>query len=136
MMDDSGCIFLLLRQFIPELKTKNIKFPVVLYLDGNCCHINIIISDICSENDIELIFFPPNTTFILRPYTTLLSSSHWKGCGKIGWMIGQARNPRNQVNFKNVAHLLNDVWQKLPLMYGQNGFRACGLYPWNSAAVR
>lgn len=47
-----------------------------------------------------------------------------------------SKRPQNQVTIKNIAHLLHDVWQKLPLKYGQNGFRACGLYPWDPKAVR
>lgn len=59
--------FWLLHQFIPQLKAKNTKFPFVLYMDGHRSHINIKITDIWSENNIELIYFPPNTTHILQP---------------------------------------------------------------------
>jgi hypothetical protein len=67
-MDDSGSIlFLVASPIIPQLKTKNTKFPFVLCMDGHRSHINIKITDICSENNIELICFPPNTTHILQP---------------------------------------------------------------------
>ncbi|KAK4027178.1 hypothetical protein OUZ56_016190 [Daphnia magna] len=32
--------------------------------------------------------------------------------------------------------LLNEVWADLSPKYGQNGFRVCGLYPWNPNAVK
>jgi hypothetical protein len=58
MTVDAFCHWLL-HQFIPELKIKDVHFPVVLYLDGHRSHINIWISDICTENDFVLICFPP-----------------------------------------------------------------------------
>jgi hypothetical protein len=70
---DAFC-FWLLDPFIPELKGKQIQFPVLLYIDGHRSHINIRISDICSENEIVLICFSPNTTHILQPCDVVFSS--------------------------------------------------------------
>jgi hypothetical protein len=57
--------FWLLHQFVPELKRNQVKFPVVLYLDGHQSHVNIAISEICTEHDIILFCFPLNSTHIL-----------------------------------------------------------------------
>jgi hypothetical protein len=127
--------FWLLNTFIPELKGKRIQFPVLLYIGGHRSHINIRISDICSENEIVLICFPPNTTHILQPCDVAFFKS-LKGLWRTKVNEWTIQHPQNKVAIKNMAHLLDDIWQNLPLTFGKNGFRACGLYPWNSEAVR
>ncbi len=134
MTVDAFC-FWLLNQFLPELKGNQVKFPVVLFIDGHRSHINIRISDICFENDIILICFPPNTTHILQPCDVALFKplkEQWRS--KVSEWTN--KHPQNKVTIQNMARLLHEVWQNLPLKYGKNGFRACGLFPWNPAAVR
>jgi hypothetical protein len=127
--------FWLLHQFVPELKRNQVEFPVVLYQDGHRSHVNIAISEICAEHDIILICFPPNSTHILQPCDVAFFKP-FKGLWREKVNEWTSKRPQNQVTIKNIAHLLHDVWQKLPLKYGQNGFRACGLYPWDPKAVR
>ncbi|KZS19939.1 Uncharacterized protein APZ42_013502 [Daphnia magna] len=134
MTVDAFCHWLL-HQLIPELKIKEVHFPVVLYLDGHRSHMNIRISDICTENDIVLICFPPNTTHILQPCDVALFKP-LKGLWKAKVHEWTGKHPTNKVPVKNMAHLLNEVWQNLSASYGQKGFRVCGLYPWNPDAVK
>ncbi len=69
MTVDAFCYWLL-HQFVPELKKANVTFPVALFLDGHRSHINIRISEICTQNEIVLICFPPNSTHLLQPCDT------------------------------------------------------------------
>lgn len=41
--------------FYPWLKENNIKFPVILFLDGLSSHLTLPLSNFCTENQIELI---------------------------------------------------------------------------------
>ena len=134
MTVESFC-FWLLHQFIPQLKSRNIEFPVILYLDGHRSHLNLEISEIFAENDIVLICFPPNTTHILQPCDVALFKP-LKELWRTRVNEWTSQKPDNIVNVRNLSHLLNDVWQNLPERYGQKGFMACGLYPFNPEAVR
>ncbi len=118
--------FWLLNQFILELKRNKTVFPVVLYLDGHRSHLNIKTSEICLQNQIVLICFPPNTTHILQPCDVAFLKP-LKGLWQTKVNEWTSQHPQNQVSIRNVALLLHDVWQNLPLKYGKNGFRAFGL---------
>jgi hypothetical protein len=61
-----------------------------------------------------LICFPPNTTHILQPCDVALFNP-LKGLWHTRVDEWASQKPENTVTVKNVAHLLNDVWQKLPL---------------------
>ena len=83
------------------------------------------------ELDIGILF----TTHILQPWDVALFKP-LKECCKSRVNEWTMQDPSNKVTQQIMAGLLHDVWQNLPLKYGQNGFRACRLYPWNPKAVR
>ena len=135
-MDDGGGILLLAAPSICAwTEEESGRIPCRVVPDGHRSHVNIAISEICAEHDIILICFPPNSTHILQPCDVAFFKP-FKGLWREKVNEWTSKRPQNQVTIKNIAHLLHDVWQKLPLKYGQNGFRACGLYPWDPKAVR
>jgi len=53
--------------FYSWLIKNQIKFPVVLYLDGHSSHLTLPLVQFCRSNQIELIALYPNATHILQP---------------------------------------------------------------------
>lgn len=49
------------------LKSKMIKRPVLLFIDGHKSHLTLHVSKFCSDHKIVLIAFHPNATHILQP---------------------------------------------------------------------
>lgn len=53
--------------FHPELKRKEVAFPVVLFVDGHKSHVSLNLAELCRELQIELICLYPNATRIQQP---------------------------------------------------------------------
>lgn len=53
--------------FHPWLTAQNIKFPIILFLDGHTSHLTLALSEFCSNNEIILIALCANATHILQP---------------------------------------------------------------------
>ncbi|CAH1979773.1 unnamed protein product [Acanthoscelides obtectus] len=53
--------------FHPHLVKHNIKFPVILFLDGHKSHLNYSLSLLCKRLQIEIFALYPNSTRILQP---------------------------------------------------------------------
>lgn len=53
--------------FIKYLDENNIQRPVILFLDGHSSHMTLPLSELCSQNQIELVAFYPNATHVLQP---------------------------------------------------------------------
>lgn len=51
----------------PYLKKINIKFLIILFVDGHSTHLTYEISDFCSKLEIVLISLYPNSTRIMQP---------------------------------------------------------------------
>ena len=85
--------------------------------------------------DIILIALYPNATRILQPADV----SAFKPI-KNGWkkavLVYQRNNPNKGITKENFASILQTVIDKsLSAETIQNGFRSCGLYPWNKDAI-
>lgn len=121
--------------FYPQLKSRNIKFPVILYVDGHKTHLDRKLSEICSKFQIILIALYPNATRILQPAdvsTFKPLKDGWRK-GVIAW---RRLNPNAELTKREFAPLLKCVLDKtLNSSIIINGFRACGLFPWNCDAI-
>lgn len=54
--------------FIPWLKSKNVKMPVLLLIDGHKSHLTLNVCRLCKENGIVLNALLPNATHhIIQP---------------------------------------------------------------------
>ncbi|KAK9754853.1 DDE superfamily endonuclease [Popillia japonica] len=101
--------------FYPYLKKTNIEFPVILFLDGHKSHLSYQLSQLCSELQIILIALYPNCTRILQPADVGCFKplkSFWK-TAVADWRPISSLKPETLIN----------------------GFRACGLQPWNPDAL-
>uniref|UniRef100_A0A1B0CYT8 Uncharacterized protein n=1 Tax=Phlebotomus papatasi TaxID=29031 RepID=A0A1B0CYT8_PHLPP len=121
--------------FIPYLNQKKIKRPVAVFLDGHSSHMTLHLSRLCREHEIILIALYPNATHILQPLDVAVFKpvkSRWQYL-KRAWRIN---HNGQEVSKFDVPTLLNAVISEDQM--GNNirsGFRATGLYPFDSTKV-
>lgn len=118
------------------LDDNNIKRPVLLFIDGHTSHLSYHVSKFCSENGIILIALFPNATHLLQPMDVAVFRSlkgSWKAAVH-SWRLQNIDTPiLRKVNFCPLLNkVLNDA---LTTEIFQNGFRKCGLVPWNPDEV-
>lgn len=53
--------------FLPWAKSKDIPFPLVVFIDGHASHLTLSLCEFCNENDIILVALLPNATHIYQP---------------------------------------------------------------------
>nr|CAH7736048.1 unnamed protein product [Callosobruchus chinensis] len=110
-------------------------FPIVLFLDGHKSHLTYELSILCSELNIEVIALYPNATRILQPCDVAVFRPI-----KMGWKKAvrefNEQNPGEIVNKISFAPLLENVVNNIVKAETLiNGFRACGLFPFNPDSV-
>nr|CAH7716029.1 unnamed protein product [Callosobruchus chinensis] len=110
-------------------------FPIVLFLDGHKSHLTYELSILCSELNIEVIALYPNATRILQPCDVAVFRPI-----KLGWKKAvrefNEQNPGEIVNKVSFAPLLENVVNNIVKAETLiNGFRACGLFPFNTDSV-
>jgi len=121
--------------FYPFLVENSIQFPVILFVDGHKSHLTYQLSNLCSQLKIVLIALYPNATRILQPADV----SAFRPL-KYGWKKGLSewrnQNPTSSVTKKDFAPILDKVLKntvKSSVLI--NGFKACGLFPWNKNQI-
>nr|CAH7736046.1 unnamed protein product [Callosobruchus chinensis] len=121
--------------FHPFLVERGATFPIVLFLDGHKSHLTYELSILCSELNIEVIALYPNATRILQPCDVAVFRPI-----KMGWKKAvrefNEQNPGEIVNKISFAPLLENVVNNIVKAETLiNGFRACGLFPFNPDSV-
>nr|XP_053614254.1 uncharacterized protein LOC128677433 [Plodia interpunctella] len=121
--------------FYPYLQRRGIKLPVIYFLDGHKTHLTYEVSKLCKELGIELIALYPNATRILQPADVSVFrpvKAAWKDAART-WLIN---NPGETITKINFAGILEDALNKsIKAETLINGFRACGLMPFNPDAI-
>jgi len=117
--------------FHPFLIQSGIEFPVILFVDGHKSHLTYHLSILCNNLKIILIALYPNATRILQP-ADVAAFRPLKGGWKKGVFEWRNENPHCAITKKDFAPILQKVINKTirPEIL-MNGFKACGLYPWN-----
>lgn len=121
--------------FHPHLIDKNIKFPVLLFLDGHKSHLTYELSLLCNALNIEVIALYPNATRILQPCDVAVFRPI-----KMGWKKAvrefYEKNPGQVLNKMTFAPLLEKVVTEVVKPETlEHGFKACGLFPFNPNAI-
>lgn len=117
----------------PWLVDNEVDFPVILYLDGHKSHLSLELSEFCTEKKIILYCLPPNATHILQPCDVSIFKplkSYWKDVIKAHNLI--SKSPITKNNFGNI---FKDAFDKVKPESIINGFKACGMFPFNPDAV-
>jgi hypothetical protein len=119
--------------FHPYLVKQNVIFPVILFVDGHKSHITYDLSVLCNLQ-IELIALYPNATRILQP-ADVAAFCPIKSAWRKAVREFNENYPDETVNKKNIAGLLQNILMCVKPETLINGFRVCGLCPFNSDAV-
>lgn len=121
--------------FYPWLIQMNIELPIILYIDGHASHLTQPLTMFCMAHKIILIALYPNCTHILQPLDVSvfkpLKSEYVKVAEK-----DRSENNQLSVQKEDIANLLYKTLNNLNVKdILKNGFRRCGLYPFNANAV-
>lgn len=126
--------------FYPWLVSQGIVFPVILFIDGHTSHISLQTSQFCEEKQIILVALCPNATHLIQPMDVAVFKplkSAWRKTVH-SWRLEKLENGEPPVlKRKDFAKLLHEVIDKAVADTTLiNGFRKCGLVPWNPRAVQ
>ena len=129
--------------FYPWVTSNNVKFPVILFVDGHSSHLTMELSNFCVENQIELISLYPNATHILQPMDVAVFHPL-----KNGWKRGvqnyKIQNEGRKIRKESFGPLLKQVIQQTLFPDSEllvdsttikNGFKACGLFPFTADGI-
>ncbi|TGZ48876.1 Uncharacterized protein DBV15_12526, partial [Temnothorax longispinosus] len=121
--------------FYKWLQENNYVFPIILYVDGHSLHMTLPLLKFCKEHLIELVVLYPNATHIIQPLDVAVFHPLKDSYRKV---LRQWRIDNNVVDVKK--HMFAPVLKMALESYDltdavKNGFRACGLYPFNADAV-
>ncbi|XP_072389692.1 uncharacterized protein [Diabrotica undecimpunctata] len=121
--------------FYPHLIENNIKLPVILFVDGHKSHLSYQLSVLCNELQIEVIALYPNATRILQPCDVSIFrplKEAWRQSVR-EW---EEQHPGGVVNKVVFASILEQAIKKsCKTETVVNGFKACGLFPFNADAI-
>lgn len=123
--------------FNPWLDASGVKKPIIFFIDGHKSHLTMSLSEFCSSNGIILYALPPNATHIMQPCDVSVFKplkSQWQATVR-EWQMCEENT--NQILTKSkFCLLLKKVLKKENLSQTiKNGFRKCGLFPYNPSAV-
>jgi hypothetical protein len=118
----------------PHLKRINVKFPIILFVDGHTTHLTYEVSKLCSTLEVVLVALYPNAIRILQP-ADVSCFRPIKSMWKKDVMEWRRNNPFCQLTKKDVAPILSNIIKGLQAETISHDFRACGLYPWNANSI-
>lgn len=122
--------------FHPWLVQCKMSLPVIVFVDGHKSHVCYQTTEFCRKNGIILICLYPNSTHVLQPLDVAFFRGLKVGWNRklIDWRIERAGEPLTRSEF---APLLKQAVDDLDNLAStlQNGFRKCGLVPFDPDAV-
>lgn len=119
------------------VENNGIKKPILLLVDGHKSHMSMVLSVMCEQLGIILYALPPNSTHMLQPADVSVFGplkNHWKNIVRI--FLSKPENINSAVTKTNFCALFRDTMENSNIQDNiKNGFRRCGLYPYNPDAV-
>ncbi|XP_050552311.1 uncharacterized protein LOC118281061 [Spodoptera frugiperda] len=119
----------------PYLVENKIQFPIILFVDGHKSHMNYDLSESCKEKGIILIALYPNATRILQPADVSAfkpMKNAWKK-SVLNWRRNNLTKTLTKIDFGPILSAALDNYIKPSSIV--NGFKSCGLCPWNPNAI-
>lgn len=120
--------------FYKHLKEKQIKFPIILFVDGHATHLTYQTSHLCAELGIILVALYPNATRIMQPADVAAFKPLKAAWGK-ATLEFRRLNPDAIVNKETFAVVVKKAIETMKPEATRNGFRRSGLFPWNPSAI-
>ncbi|XP_055524460.1 uncharacterized protein LOC129718075 [Wyeomyia smithii] len=121
--------------FHPWLLRFKVAFPILLFVDGHRSHVSLQTTEFCKEKQTVLICLFPNSTHVLQPLDVAFFRGLKVKWNKrlIDWRTFRAGESLKRHDFAPLLKRAVDMVNLSPTLC--NGFRKCGLYPWNPDAV-
>lgn len=125
----------IVNEFEPWLTKMNLKRPVIFYLDKHVSHLSLELSQFCEEKKIIIIALYPNTTHICQPLDVSLFralKAHYKNT------FSEFLKECNviELNKYQLPIVLRRTFKAMDMKKNLvNGFRRCGLSPFNADNV-
>lgn len=134
-MDSKNFMLFIRRILYPSLVKRNVKFPVLFYVDGHKSHMAFEVAQACAELGIVLIALYPNSTRIIQPADVGIFKPL-----KQNWVTSfenyKAATGNDCITITSFGVVLEQAmaaaFKKETI---KNSFRACGLFPYNPDAV-
>lgn len=109
--------------------------PQLLILDGHGSHETLGLLELAKQEEIIILALPPHTTHYLQPLDRSVfgpfNKAYNKACSNFLSLA-----PCNIVNKWTFPQMFTSAWEAgLTVQNITSGFRACGIYPYNPAAV-
>ncbi|KAF9803401.1 hypothetical protein SFRURICE_007247 [Spodoptera frugiperda] len=123
--------------FINWVDRNCIQKPILLLLDSHRSHMSLHLSTICEQNGIILYATPPNTSHTLQPVNVSIfepMKSSWPSV--VGNFLSKPENVNSRLNKTKFCQMFRDILEDSSMDATiKNGFRQCGLFPFNQDAV-
>ncbi|XP_017885313.1 uncharacterized protein LOC108628111 [Ceratina calcarata] len=119
--------------FYPWCVKQNVQFPVIYFLNGHKSHLSLELSDFCTEHNIILVSLFPHATHIIQPCDVAIfrpMKYKWRDVVELYQQETQALLTK-----ATFAPLFKKAFDRLSVDTIKNGFRKCGLYPFNADAI-
>lgn len=114
--------------FIPWISNKDIKKPVLLFVEGQKMSVTMQVSSICEKNGIVLYSLPLNATEIMEISDSVVLEPLKYYCKK-EFNTLQRGNTKKLVSRTNFAPMFNNVLQRIPKSVIKENFYSLGLCP-------
>lgn len=136
-MKDEVFFEYVVNDFNAWVEKNNIQKPIPLLVDGHKSHMSLVLSSMCEELKIILYALPPNTTHMLQPadvsdFAPL--KADWRKVVRV--FLSKLENVNFCVTKTNVCQRFKEIIENPHMKtYIINGFRKCGLFPFDPDAV-
>ncbi|XP_055624073.1 uncharacterized protein LOC129767345 isoform X1 [Toxorhynchites rutilus septentrionalis] len=121
--------------FHPFLVEQGVLFPVIFFVDGHASHKTLEVADVCQSLGIVLISLYPKTTHITQPADVAVFrplKNEWRKSVE-EWRYEHQGSSLTMMHFGSV--LAKAVKNGIIPETIKNGFRVCGIYPFDPNAV-
>ncbi|XP_060584711.1 uncharacterized protein LOC132740757 [Ruditapes philippinarum] len=134
-MDSELFVTWLTEVFETALSEREIKRPVVLFVDGHSTHCTLEASKFCRDHEIILYCLPEHASHLLQPCDLKLFSS-LKDSWKQAVLDFQIANIGEYVTKQKFAAVFKQAWEKSTTVdIAVKAFRDSGLFPMNPKKV-
>ncbi|XP_072377918.1 uncharacterized protein [Diabrotica undecimpunctata] len=120
--------------FNPYLDRNNITRPVIRFVDGHKTHLTVQTSQLCTDLKIILVALYPNATRLLQP-ADVAAFKPLKSFWNKAVLQFRRDNPQKVLTKVQFAPVLKSAIDRLNPDVIRSGFRAGGIFPWNSSAL-
>lgn len=119
----------------PFFVEKGYEFPIIIFLDGHSSHLSLQLSEFCREKKIIVACLLANTTHILQPLDVAVffpMECKWRKAVKKWRYEHEGRDISKQEVPELLKQILDDNSLRPAII---QGFRRCGLYPFDPNSV-